>query len=70
MMKKPEDFLKPWHMGTHLRVPSKSYPCDEYQHDRVKTVFKISSHPCALDKSSLSTGSVDPSVLGIVLIDS
>ena len=24
--KKPEIWLKPWHMGAHLRVPSKSYP--------------------------------------------
>ena len=24
--KNPEKLLKPWHMGTHLRVPSESYP--------------------------------------------
>ena len=31
----------------------------EYQHDRVKMVFKKSLHPCALDESSLCIGRVN-----------
>ena len=26
MMQKPEKWLKPWHMGTHLRALNKNYP--------------------------------------------
>ena len=44
---KNEKWLKPWHMGTHLRVLSKSYPMNTYI-----TGFRKSLHPCALDKSS------------------
>ena len=47
--KKSEKWLKPWHMGTHLRVLSES---NEYQH----YVFQKSFLPCALDGSSLSIG--------------
>ena len=36
--KKPEKWLRPWHMGTHLRVLSEL--SNEYQHDRVLIVFK------------------------------
>ena len=28
MQKKPEKWLKPWHMGTHLRQLRESYPMD------------------------------------------
>ena len=55
--KHPEKLLKPWHMGTHLRVLSESYPMkptcqglDGFQ--------KKSLHPCSLDESSLSIGRV------------
>ena len=48
MMQKAEKILKPWHMGNHLRVLSKSYPKTTNT-----TGFRWSSkilHPCALDK--------------------
>ena len=43
--------IKPWHMGTHLRVPREL--SNENEQDRVKMVFKKFLHPCALDKCSL-----------------
>ena len=49
LCKKPEKWLKPWHMGTHER-PQKELS-NEYQHNRVKMVFK---NPYPLDESSLS----------------
>ena len=58
--KKPEKWLKPWHMGTHLRALSESIPTNTSM-----TVFrwfvddfKNILHPCALDERSLSVGRV------------
>ena len=31
--------MKPWHMGTHQECSARAI--NEYQHDRVKMVFKI-----------------------------
>ena len=39
----PEKCLKPWHMGTHLRVHRKSYPMNTN-----KTGFKFSEKLCVL----------------------
>ena len=48
MMQKHEKLLKPWHMGTHLKVLSESYPMNTN-----KTGFgwfsKKFPHPCALE---------------------
>ena len=58
MMKKPKiKCLKPWHMGTPLRVLSKSYPMNTNMVE-----FRWFSKylcPCALDESSLSIGGVN-----------
>ena len=54
--KKPEKWLKPWHIGTHLWVPSKYHPMNTNM-----TGFRWVSNVlrfCALDKSSLSIGRV------------
>ena len=40
MMKKTEKWLKPWYMGTHLRVLIQPELSNEYQHDRVYILFK------------------------------
>ena len=48
--KKLENWLKPWHMGTHLRVLSKSYPKNIYI-----TGFRFFFYIFALNKSSLSS---------------
>ena len=48
--KKPEKWLKPWHMGTHLKVLRESSPISTNM-----TGFRwFSLHPCALDESDLS----------------
>ena len=39
-----------------LRVLVQGGPSYEYQHDRVKMVFKKSLLPCGLDESSLTIG--------------
>ena len=57
--KKPEKWLKPWHMGTHLRVLSESYPTNTNMIDSSKSLCS-----CALDESSLSIGNVNPFMLG------
>ena len=44
--------LKPWHMGTHLRVLSKSYPMNTNMTGL--DGFQKSLPTCALDESSLS----------------
>ena len=49
--KKTKKWLKPWEMGTHLSVQREL--SNEYQHDRVKMVFKKNLCSCALDESSL-----------------
>ena len=56
MQKKNEKWLKPWHMGTHLRILGESY----LMNTNVKRFrwFKKSLHPCALDVSSLNIGRV------------
>ena len=55
--KKPETWLKPWHMGTHLRVLNESYPMNTNM-----TGFRWFSQKslslCALDENSLSIGRV------------
>ena len=43
---------KPWHMGTHLRAFSKSYPINTNMTGLI--VFQISLPPCVLDEGSLS----------------
>ena len=49
--------MKPWHMGTHQRVLSKSFPMNTNM-TRFRGGFRKSLHPCALDKNSLSSGRV------------
>ena len=56
MMRNNWKWLKPWHVGTHLRVLSESYPMNTNV-----TGFRWFSKillPCALDESSLSIGRV------------
>ena len=53
MQKKLKKRLKPWHLGTHLRVLSESYPMNTNM-----TWFSKTFHPCALGESSLSIGRV------------
>ena len=56
MMQKPVKSLRPWHMGTYLRVLSESF-----QMNTNMTGFKWfqkALHPFALDESSLSMGRV------------
>ena len=54
LCKKPGKWLKPWHIGTHLRVLSEIYPINTN-----RTGFRwFSLRPCALDKSRLSIGRV------------
>ena len=48
----PEKWLKPWHMGTHLKVLCESYPMNTNMIG-FKWFSKILCH-CALDESSLS----------------
>ena len=50
MMHKPERLLKSWHMDTHLRVLSESFPMNI---DRVDG-FQKSLHPFALNESNLN----------------
>ena len=53
MMQKSEKYdLKPWHIDTHLRVLSKSYPMNTNIAEL--RWFMNSLHPCALDGSSLT----------------
>ena len=48
--KKAEKWLKPWQMGTHVRVLAENFPMN----DRVSLFFKNLLRPCDLDKSNLS----------------
>ena len=59
MMQKPEKNDKPWYLGTHLSVLSKSYPI--YTNMTGFRCFSKSLilHPCPLDKISLSIGRVN-----------
>ena len=50
--KNPEKWLKLWHMGTHLRVLSKSYPMNTNMTGLED--FQQFLHPYAFDESSLS----------------
>ena len=36
----PQKWLKPWHIGTHLRVLRERESSNEHQHGRVQSVFK------------------------------
>ena len=57
MQKSEKKGLKPWHMGTHLRVLGEGDPMNNKL-----TGFRWLSnilHPCALDESSLSIGRVN-----------
>ena len=47
--------LKPWHMGTHLRVLPKGFPTNT---NMIRFRFLTIIISCALDKSSLSIGRV------------
>ena len=49
--KKPEKWLKPWHMGTHMRVLSEGFLMNTNLTGF--WCFQISLHPCALDEISL-----------------
>ena len=40
--KKTEKLLKPWQMGTHLRVLGESFQMNKYLDDRVSMVFQES----------------------------
>ena len=55
-MQKPEKWLKPWQMGTHLRVLNESYPMNTNMTGL--RWFSKTLHPCTLDESSLSIGRV------------
>ena len=55
--KKPEKLLKPWQMGTHLRVLSESFPMNTNM-TGFQWFFK-KTHPCALDESIPSIGMVN-----------
>ena len=57
--KKPDKWLKPWHIGTHLRVIGESYPINTNM-TGLRIAFQIFLHNCAWDKSSLSIGRVNP----------
>ena len=52
----PWKWLKPWHMGTHLRVLSESYPIEPKWQGL--DVFQNCLHPWASSESSLSIGRV------------
>ena len=55
----PEKWLKPWHMGPHLRVLSESYLMNTNMTGfRFRWFSKILCS-CALDKSSLNIGRVN-----------
>ena len=57
LCKKGEKWVKPWHMGTHLRVLSESFPMNTN-----KTGFddfQKSLRSCALKERSLSIGRVN-----------
>ena len=62
MMPKTEKLLKPWQMGTHLRVLNESYPTYTNLGG-----FPNELHPCALDESSLSIGRVENNISGDVI---
>ena len=64
--KKTEKWLEPWHMGTHLRVPSECYPMNTNK-TGFSAAFQKSLHLCALYKSSLCIGKVKMNGTGIVL---
>ena len=53
MMQKPEILLKPWPMGTHLKVLRESYPMNTNM-----AGFRWFSKIFALGESSLSIGRV------------
>ena len=57
MQKKPEKWLKRWHMVTHLRALSESYPMNTNT-TGIRWFSKILC-PCALDNSSLNISSID-----------
>ena len=64
--KKPEKWLKPWHMGTHLRVLSESYPMNTNM-----TWFRCFSKTFAslcFGWSSLSIGRVNINICGVPLL--
>ena len=57
--KKVEKLLKPWHVGTLLRVVCEKYPLNiNMTGFRWFVNIFISSYPCALDESSFSIGRV------------
>ena len=62
MMQKNWKWLKAWHVGTHRRVLSDSFPINTNM-TRFRCIQK-SLHPCSLDKSSLSIGRVKMCFLG------
>ena len=51
--------LNTWHMGTYLKLLSESYPLNTNKAG-FRWFLKKSLHPCALNKSSLSIGRVQP----------
>ena len=57
MMQKPERLLKPWHVDTHLKVLSESFPMNTNMTGFRR--FQKLLRPCASDESSLSTGRVN-----------
>ena len=60
--KKADKSLKPWHMGTHLRVLSESYPINTNM-TKFRWFLKIFLSLGAFDESSLSTGIVKGAIL-------
>ena len=65
MVQKTGKLLKPWHMGTHLRVLSESYPMNTNMTglDGLKRTLP----PCVWDESSLSIGRVNTEVTFVIL---
>ena len=57
MQKAPEIWLKSWHMGTHLRVLSESFPMNT--NTTGFSWFSKILRPTALDEGSLNNGRVE-----------
>ena len=62
--KETEKSLKSWHVGTHVRVLSESFPMNTSMAGLVG--FQRTFRPCALDESSLSINRINPFMLGDV----
>ena len=66
--KKYEKWLKPWQMGTHMRVLSERFTMNTNK-TGFRSFFHKSLHPCALDESHLSIKRVKSYLWKLVWID-